>query len=335
MLIRLRRGVFYLCVGLYLVVCPLTILSALGYLVVPGASPGMVTTGLISLATVPPGATIFLSGRRYTRTTPTLLRDLLPGDYAVRMVLPGHQPWERTVRVEGERATVLERVILLPQTFPVVEVIQRRGDRLIPGPGGRSLVVATGPAPAPAWRYAPAAERVEPFIAGPSPRLEGWALAPPADRPPPFVVTPGGELLATDPPATVLARGVRGLVLEERRGRAACWQQDRVGVVEPGGPATIAWLPYQGRSITQVFWVYKGSHLLLHDGDTLVLLEWEEAGAPVARPLSSLALKPQRAVLYVEATGTCYFLDRASGFLCAVTLVPARPLLPLMPDEAP
>ncbi len=57
-MLRLRKILFYLCALLYLISCPLTILYALGYGVQPGAQRGLVKTGVISLATLPPGAPV-------------------------------------------------------------------------------------------------------------------------------------------------------------------------------------------------------------------------------------------------------------------------------------
>ena len=141
----LRRLVFWVFAAAYLTLCPLTILSALGYLVKPGAGGGLVKTGLIYLSTAPPGASVYLGSQRYTQRTPTVLRDLVPGDYPMRLALRGHQPWMQTVPVEAERATVLERVLLLPKTRP--QQVLRPGpfEQLLPMPGTRFLLLTTGP----------------------------------------------------------------------------------------------------------------------------------------------------------------------------------------------
>jgi hypothetical protein len=101
----LRRVLFYAFLALYLVATPLTILYSLGYLVRPGHEHGFVKSGLISLGTTPEGARVYVGHSRYTRRTPTVIRDLLPGTYNVRLTLDGHQPWQGLVRVEAEKAT--------------------------------------------------------------------------------------------------------------------------------------------------------------------------------------------------------------------------------------
>jgi len=137
--------VFWLFTAAYLALCPLTILYALGYLFRPGAEGGLVKTGLIYLSTAPPGASVYLGNQRYTQRTPTVLRDLVPGDYPVKLVLKDHQPWMQTVPVEAERATVLERVLLLPTTRSQRVLLLGPFEQLIPIPGSRFLLLTYGP----------------------------------------------------------------------------------------------------------------------------------------------------------------------------------------------
>ncbi len=141
----LRKLLFYIFLGIYLVGCPLTVLYALGYLFRPGAEQGIVKTGLIYLSSSPPGASIYVGKRRYTKKTPVLLQDLLPGDYAIRLSLQGYQPWVRTVPVEAEKATVLERVLLLPEPLEGRAVVSEAFRELIPIPKSDTFLLSTGP----------------------------------------------------------------------------------------------------------------------------------------------------------------------------------------------
>lgn len=113
----LRRVLFYLLVAVYLIFCPLTILYALGYLFRPGSEQGLVKTGLIYLSTAPPGASVYIRGKRYTQKTPAVLRDLLPGEYPVKIQRKNREVWLETVPVESEKATVLDRILLLPESW--------------------------------------------------------------------------------------------------------------------------------------------------------------------------------------------------------------------------
>lgn len=122
----LRRCAYYGFTLLYLIVCPLTILYALGYDIQPKAERGLVKTGLISLSSIPHRASVYVGRRRYAQRTPAVLPKLLPGTYPIRVALKGHQPWARQVRVEAGKATTFEHLLLLPDPLAP--------QRLLPGP---------------------------------------------------------------------------------------------------------------------------------------------------------------------------------------------------------
>lgn len=111
-----RRVVFYVFVLLYALIAPLVILSALGYMFIPKEQE-VVKTGLISLATTPSGATVYLGKSRYTQKTPAVIRDLLPGEYRVKITHPGYKAWEAPVRVRGGKASSFERILLIPEAW--------------------------------------------------------------------------------------------------------------------------------------------------------------------------------------------------------------------------
>lgn len=140
-----RTIVFYVFLLAYLIWCPRTILYVLGYDLRPGAARGLVKTGLLSVATRPPGASIYVEGRRYLKQTPAVLEGLYPGTYRVHITLTHHHPWVRTVRIDAGKATVAEKILLLP-TRPVARVVVPGPIReIIPLPETRFLVLATGP----------------------------------------------------------------------------------------------------------------------------------------------------------------------------------------------
>ncbi len=143
-MILLRRFFFGVFVAAYLVLCPLTILYALGYLVRPGMERGIVKTGLVYLATTPSGATVYLGQKRYTGTTPAVLRGLLPGEYSVRLVLKHYRPWAGMVRVVAERATVLDRVLLLPESRSPEVVVAEPSDEIVSLGEGEALLLVRG-----------------------------------------------------------------------------------------------------------------------------------------------------------------------------------------------
>jgi len=133
--ILFRKIVFYIFLLLYLVTCPLLLLYAFGFIVKPGSEYRLIKTGLIYLSTVPAGAQVHLGPSRFTQKTPVMIRDLIPGNYSVRVDLPGHLPWIQTVPVAAEKASVLDYVLLLPSKWKR-ELLTRdsyAGLRAIPG----------------------------------------------------------------------------------------------------------------------------------------------------------------------------------------------------------
>jgi hypothetical protein len=144
-LLVLRKIFFYIFTAIYVVACPLTILYALGYLYSPGAETGLVRTGLIYLSTAPQGAAVYLGARRIAKKTPVVLRNLMPGDYSVRLQLHGFKSWSETLPVEAEKATALERILLLPQELKRKVLWDEAWETITPFQGGALFFLARGP----------------------------------------------------------------------------------------------------------------------------------------------------------------------------------------------
>ena len=140
----LRKIVFYLFVAAYLTFCPLMILYSLGYTFKPGAEQQIVKGGLIYLSTAPPGASVYLGNRRYTKRTPAILPDLLPGDYPVKISLKKYRPWSATLPVEAGKATVLERILLLAAEKKPEELLKTSFQQIIPTLGNRFFPLQRG-----------------------------------------------------------------------------------------------------------------------------------------------------------------------------------------------
>lgn len=161
----LRKALFYIFLGIYFICCPLTVLYALGYIVKPGSELGLVKTGIIYLSTAPPGASVYLENRHFTKKTPAVLSGLLPGRYSVRIRLKNHQSWTQTVPVEAERATVLERILLLPAGLKSTTVHPGPFKRLIPIEGHHFFLVVKGDRLGGLFLYDWKQEKIQPFLA--------------------------------------------------------------------------------------------------------------------------------------------------------------------------
>lgn len=129
----LRKIFFYAFTAIYVVFCPLLILYALGYIYTPG--PGgeqLVTTGLIYIDTAPQGADVYLDFKPREEKTPLAMPELLPGSYRVTLKLEGYKEWQENVPVEAEKATVLDKVLLIPEKWEEIELLKGSYSSMIP-----------------------------------------------------------------------------------------------------------------------------------------------------------------------------------------------------------
>lgn len=109
----LRKTIFYLFVAIYLAICPMLILRLLGFVFDP-LNKHWVKTGIIYVSSNPPDANVYINGRLAPEKSPTVIRDLTPGNYLVRMELKDYKPWENTVPVIDKKATSIENILLMP-----------------------------------------------------------------------------------------------------------------------------------------------------------------------------------------------------------------------------
>ncbi len=140
----LRKVLFYVFVLLYFILCPLTMLYGLGYLFDPKEEKGLVKTGLVYLSSEPPGATVYIGGKKVADKTPTVLRDLVPGQYAVTLSLAGHEDWSRTLSVGPAKATVIEHVLLFPEALKVEKLSEQGYQDLLPVTGDHFFLLVKG-----------------------------------------------------------------------------------------------------------------------------------------------------------------------------------------------
>lgn len=141
----LRKIFFYLFALIYLALCPLIILYSFGYIFKPGAQESIVKTGLISLSSSPPAATVYLSKDIPSQKTPAVIRNLTPGKYPLRIILPDYKPWVFTAEVEANKATVFDHILLIPDEWKDNELSPSAILDLVPVAGNKFLIVEKGP----------------------------------------------------------------------------------------------------------------------------------------------------------------------------------------------
>ncbi|MDD5555669.1 MAG: PEGA domain-containing protein [bacterium] len=112
----LRRLLFHLFVAAYIGICPWLMLFAFGYIYDP-VRGGLARIGGLSISTRPPGAIIFMDGKRYLRTTPAAIGSVIAGEYEIRLVKKGFLPWIHKVSIPPNRFVSLDHVVLLPPRY--------------------------------------------------------------------------------------------------------------------------------------------------------------------------------------------------------------------------
>lgn len=137
----LRKILFYILLSLYLVLCPLIILYAFGYILTPKAEEGYAKTGLIHLETVPSGASIWVANKQYTEKTPATIRNLIPGKYDIKAIHPDYRPWTKKAVVEPGRALVFDSILFIPKELKSKVLIRESFTDLLPVSGTRFLLL--------------------------------------------------------------------------------------------------------------------------------------------------------------------------------------------------
>ena len=136
-----RKILFYIVFAIYLVLCPLIILYAFGYIFTPKVEEGYAKTGLIHIETLPSNASILIANRRYDGKTPDTIRNLLPGQYDLKILLPGFRPWARKVKVESGKAVSFEKILLIPKDVKRRTLVAGPFEDLWPVPETRFLLL--------------------------------------------------------------------------------------------------------------------------------------------------------------------------------------------------
>jgi hypothetical protein len=100
-------------------------------------------TGLVYVSTNPPDAAVFIDGRMAHQRTPSVIRDLTPGNHFIRIKHNGYNDWERTIPIIGKKATVLSNTLLIPEEWPLKRISGQAYQNITLA--GDDILVATNP----------------------------------------------------------------------------------------------------------------------------------------------------------------------------------------------
>jgi hypothetical protein len=141
----LRRVLFYALVLAYLVLCPLVILYVLGYNIRPANKQALVHGGDLYVASFPIGATVYVDGRVYPRSTPSSVLNLPPGSHQVWVRMRGYLPWVQRVSIRAGRTTLMNDVLLIPRHWREEQLDGAAYQQLMPFSSDPHLLLRRGP----------------------------------------------------------------------------------------------------------------------------------------------------------------------------------------------
>lgn len=170
-----RRILFYIFLGLYLILCPLIVMYSLGYILSPKQQE-IIQTGIISLASSPPGAYVYLGKSRYAQRTPTVINNLLPGKYSLRVTKKNYFPWSGETTVRAGKAAAFENIILLPQEWEINYLSEGKFRELIPLSGTGYFLASKSPRLGDYFVYDRKLKQMMPLVA-PGHHLEEFRVA--------------------------------------------------------------------------------------------------------------------------------------------------------------
>lgn len=133
MSLKIRRILFIIFILAFFIISGLILTYASGYKIALNGKRPLQKTGMLILDTKPKGAKIYLNGKPQQEfinkilnkeenfiTTPAKIKNLLPGEYNVRMELNGYWAWEKKLEVKGGVSTFAEDVNLFKKNLPLL-----------------------------------------------------------------------------------------------------------------------------------------------------------------------------------------------------------------------
>jgi hypothetical protein len=139
-----RRLLFGTFVIAYIIICPLLVLYALGYIYSPVAGE-LVHTGVLYVDSVPSGADIYLEKSRFSHRTPATIEELLPGSYKISLRKKGYNAWTHSVTIEPGKAVAFKNVLLIPRNWPQKDITTQSYKDLVPIDNEQLFLITTGP----------------------------------------------------------------------------------------------------------------------------------------------------------------------------------------------
>ncbi|MFH1404761.1 MAG: PEGA domain-containing protein [Patescibacteria group bacterium] len=111
MKIKAKQIFFPFFIFVFLVTAPLVVLYTAGYRY--STSLGMVVqTGILSIESLPKGATIVIDSKIQNEKTPAILDNIVPGEHLIKIVKDGYLSWEDNIEVNSRQTTFIKNAVL-------------------------------------------------------------------------------------------------------------------------------------------------------------------------------------------------------------------------------
>ena len=119
MTLRGRRVLYITLIVTFLIIAPITILYTAGYSY-NFKKMALEKTGIIFVSTVPAKTDVYISNQLMAKTTPAIIKNLLPDNYEVRISAAGYLDWNKRLDVQSQLTTFVSRQTLLKDQLPVL-----------------------------------------------------------------------------------------------------------------------------------------------------------------------------------------------------------------------
>jgi|GEM_PF-5559029 len=325
----LRRIVFFFFVAVFFIGAPKIVFYALGYSYRHGSESGLVKSGLVYLSTTPPGATVYVGGRRYRDATPAIIRDLLPGNYPIRLVLKDYEAWAQTVPVEPAKSSVLGKILLHPKKPDWSMRLSDQYEDIVLVPDTKYFLLKKKNQADAVQIYDWKEKKAKPFEDDPA-KVQSFFKAKRSVDDTIFLLDENGKFSSGRGGEVIVKQSVLGFLYDKKNHKTVIWTKNAIGLVEKIKPKkelgvlqgswSVQWVFKQGQRISQAFWAHDGACILFQDQSKVLMLELETFGAPATYEL--LETKYQSHIFYSDESGEVFYLDKKSGNLMSLEVIP-------------
>lgn len=119
MTLRVRRILYISLIVAFFILAPVIILYTAGYRY-NFKKMALEKTGIIFVSTVPAKTNIYVGNELVAKTTPAIIKNLLPDSYDLRISAPGYLNWGKKLEVRSQLTTFVSKQALLKDQLPIL-----------------------------------------------------------------------------------------------------------------------------------------------------------------------------------------------------------------------